>query len=119
MAEADAKTLFITGGSRGIGAAVVVEAARNGWNVAFTYATRMDAAREVAEAALEAAAELSAAAGTEPGAGERTGAPPLVRYWPLDVRDSAAVDRVADEVVSTLGRVDAVVCNAGVNLNRG
>jgi NAD(P)-dependent dehydrogenase (short-subunit alcohol dehydrogenase family) len=95
------RTLFITGGSRGIGAAVVVEAARAGWNVAFTYVAREDAARGVVEAAR-------AAAGDDGGE---------IRYWPLDVRDSAAVDAVADEVIAALGGVYTVVCNAGVNLN--
>ncbi|MGN0994351.1 MAG: SDR family NAD(P)-dependent oxidoreductase, partial [Butyricicoccus sp.] len=31
------KTVWITGGSRGIGAAAVREFAEHGWNVAFTY----------------------------------------------------------------------------------
>jgi 3-oxoacyl-[acyl-carrier protein] reductase len=106
MSDGDRRTLFITGGSRGIGAAVVQEAARTGWNVAFTYAAREDAAREVAEAARAAAADGGA---TEGGGG--------VRYWRLDVRDADAVDRVADEVVSAFDGVRAVVCNAGVNLN--
>jgi NAD(P)-dependent dehydrogenase (short-subunit alcohol dehydrogenase family) len=107
MADAQARTLFITGGSRGIGAAVVVEAARAGWNVAFTYAAREDAAREVAEAARSAVGEAR-------GAGDGNGS---VRYWPLDVRDPEAVDGVADEVIAAFDGVHAVVCNAGVNLN--
>ena len=40
-----------------------------------------------------------------------------VRHWPLDVRDAAAVDAVADEVAGEFDGVWAVVCNAGVNLN--
>ena len=73
------RTLFITGGSRGIGAAIVLEAARTGWNVAFTFATREDAAAEVAAAARG------------PGDGV------TVKYWPLDVRDAEAVDAVVDD----------------------
>lgn len=100
------RTLFITGGSRGIGAAVVVEAARTGWNVAFTYAAREDAAREVVETACRAVLEAGCASGTG-----------QVRYWQLDVRDAAAVDSVAARVIDAFGGVRAIVCNAGVNLN--
>jgi 3-oxoacyl-[acyl-carrier protein] reductase len=52
---------------------------------------------------------VRAAATEAPGA--------IVRAWPLDVRDSAAVDRVADEVLSAFDGVAGVVPNAGVSLN--
>ncbi|MCI0437382.1 MAG: SDR family oxidoreductase [Gemmatimonadetes bacterium] len=106
MRDGTDRTLFITGGSRGIGAAVVVEAARTGWNVAFTYAAREEAAREMAEVAHATALE----AGCRNGVGQ-------VRYWRLDVRDAAAVDDVADQVLDAFGGVRAVICNAGINLN--
>lgn len=101
MTDATNKTLFITGGSRGIGAAVVMAAARAGWNVGFTYAARADAAEEVAAAA----GEIAAAHDRE------------IRHWQLDVRDADAVDAVADEVITAFDGVRAVLCNAGVNLN--
>jgi D-3-phosphoglycerate dehydrogenase len=44
-----AKTMFVTGGSRGIGAAVCRLAARDGYDVAIGYAGRADAAEAVAE----------------------------------------------------------------------
>jgi len=91
--------LFVTGGSRGIGRALVEAAAAAGWNVAFTYVSRAEAAREVVDAAHRLAPDAQ------------------VRCWPLDVRDSGAVDRVADEVLAAFGQVDAVVPNAGVSLN--
>jgi len=91
--------MFITGGSRGIGAALVVAAAREGWDVAFTYRTAEGPAREVAEQAKAARPK-----GT-------------YGVFGLDVRDSAAVDDVADRVLDHLGGVDAVVCNAGVTHN--
>lgn len=94
-----ARTVFISGGSRGIGRALVLEAARQGWDVAFTYATRADAADAVVR---EAAAATPAA---------------RVRAWQLDVRDSAAVDRVADEVLTAFEGLAGVVPNAGVSLN--
>lgn len=91
--------LFVTGGSRGIGRALVEAAAAGGWDVAFTYVNRAEAAQEVVEAV----------SGRAPDA--------RVRFWRLDVRDSEAVDRVADEVLAAFGQVDAVVPNAGVSLN--
>ncbi len=94
-----AKTVFITGGSRGIGRAFTLEAARQGWNVAFTWAQQ-------AEAAMQVLAEARALA-------------PAQRFeaYELDVRNSTAVDALADEVIQTFGSIDAVVPNAGVNLN--
>ena len=41
------RTLLVTGGSRGIGAAVCRLAAREGYDVAFSYAGRADAAKTV------------------------------------------------------------------------
>jgi 3-oxoacyl-[acyl-carrier protein] reductase len=93
-----ARTVFISGGSRGIGRALALEAARQGWDVAFTYSTRADAADEVVRAAAEVAPQAR------------------VRAWQLDVRDSVAVDRVADEVLGAFGGVYGVVPNAGVSL---
>jgi NAD(P)-dependent dehydrogenase (short-subunit alcohol dehydrogenase family) len=92
------KALFVTGGSRGIGAAIVREACRQGWNVGFTYVEQ----REKAEELVHSCEGLD---GSD------------VRFWKLDVRDEALVDAVADEVIETFGGVDAVVANAGVSLN--
>ena len=41
------KTLFISGGTRGIGKAMVYAFAEKGCNVAFTYATNVDTAKEI------------------------------------------------------------------------
>ena len=41
------KTLFISGGTRGIGKAIVYAFAQKGCNVAFTYATNADTATEI------------------------------------------------------------------------
>ena len=45
-----AKNVLVTGGSRGIGAAICRLAAREGYNVALAYAGRADAAEAVAAA---------------------------------------------------------------------
>ena len=43
------RTALITGGSRGIGRAIVEEFTANGYAVAFTYAQNSEAARQLVE----------------------------------------------------------------------
>lgn len=93
------RTVFISGGSRGIGQAVVLESIRQGWQVAFSYVSNSQAADDTIALAKE----------INPDA--------MIRAWALDVRDSKAVDTVADEVLSHFNGIDAVVPNAGVSLN--
>ena len=88
---------FVTGGSRGIGAAIVLQAVREGHDVAFTYMS----GKEGAEAIVEQAAGIDA---------ERK----CVCYK-LDVRDSAMVEKVGDEVLDAFEDIHVVVNNAGVN----
>ena len=90
---------FVTGGSRGIGAAIVFQAARSGHDVAFTYASNETAAQDV----LRKAAEIR----------------PEGRYraYQLDVRNSADVEKIGEEVLADFDSVDAVIANAGINKN--
>jgi 3-oxoacyl-[acyl-carrier protein] reductase len=90
------RVLFITGGSRGIGAGVVAAAARAGYDVAFTYRERRDAADAV----------IAAARAECPGA--------RCQAYQLDVRDSAAVERVGDAVLEAFDTVHVVVANAAI-----
>jgi len=92
----DRRVMFVSGGSRGIGAGLVVGAAKAGLDVAFTYRTHGAAAESVVRRALESA----------PG---RT-----IRAYELDVRDPEAVERVGDVVLDEFGHVDVVVANAGI-----
>ncbi|MDE2363087.1 MAG: SDR family oxidoreductase [Hyphomicrobiales bacterium] len=57
------KTILITGGSRGIGRAVAILAARRGWNIAFTYIANESAANETAEAVRRAGGKALAIKG--------------------------------------------------------
>ena len=91
--------MFITGGSRGIGAALVTAAAAAGWDVAFTYRAAKGPAEETLAKARAARPDGTYVA------------------LPLDVRDATAVDTVADQVLDELGGIDAVVCNAGITQN--
>jgi NAD(P)-dependent dehydrogenase (short-subunit alcohol dehydrogenase family) len=90
---------FVTGGSRGIGEAIVLDAIREGHDVAFTYLHRQERALEVVERARRLRPDARC------------------RAFPLDVRDSAAVEKVGDQVLDEFETVHAVVANAGVNVN--
>jgi 3-oxoacyl-[acyl-carrier protein] reductase len=97
-AEADraSRVMFITGGSRGIGAGLVRASASAGYDVAFTFRERAD----VSAALCDEVARLEA--------GVRC------RAYPLDVRDADAVERVSDQVLDDFGTVHVVVSNAAV-----
>lgn len=86
---------FVSGGSRGLGRAIVLAAREAGHDVAFMFRTRRDAAEEVARI------------GADLGGGG------VCRAYELDVRDADAVDAVADRVAEDLGGVEVVVSNAG------
>ena len=92
------KTLFITGGSRGIGLAIALRAASDGANVAIAAKT-VDPHPKL-EGTIHSAAALIAKLGG--------GALPLA----VDVRDEAAVKSALDETAARFGGIDIVVNNA-------
>ncbi|HEU5018160.1 MAG TPA: NAD(P)-dependent oxidoreductase [Pseudolabrys sp.] len=92
------KTLFITGGSRGIGLAIALRAAQDGANVAIAAKT-VEPHPKLEGTIHTAAAEIARAGGR---------ALPLA----VDVRDEAAVKAAIDETVSRFGGIDIVVNNA-------
>jgi NAD(P)-dependent dehydrogenase (short-subunit alcohol dehydrogenase family) len=89
-----AKTLLVTGGSRGIGAAVCRLAARDGYDVAFSYAGRADAAKAVV-------AEIQ-------GLGRKAVA------IKSDIADPAQVVSLFDQAAKEIGYIEAFVSNAGI-----
>jgi len=90
------RNVFVSGGSRGIGANIVVEAARAGHNVAFTYLARVGAAEETVRLARLAAPDRK------------------VRAYQLDVRDPSQVESVGSAVLDDFESIDVVVANAGI-----
>ena len=91
--ELENKTALVTGGSRGIGAAIAKRLAADGARVAITYARDADAAATVVKA-IE-------------GAGGKAVA------IKADATDPAAVKSAVDKAVASLGKLDILVNNAG------
>ncbi len=87
----------VTGGSRGIGKAIVLDAARSGHSVAFTYATQPELAAEVVRAANQEAPNSK------------------VKAYQLDVRDSSRVDAIIEQVIDDFENIDVLINNAGIN----
>ena len=92
------KTLFITGGSRGIGLAIALKAAADGANIAIAAKT-VEPHPKLEGTIHTAAAEIAKAGGR---------ALPLA----VDVRDDAAVQAALDETAEKFGGIDIVVNNA-------
>ncbi|TIX92668.1 SDR family oxidoreductase [Rhizobium sp. P44RR-XXIV] len=90
----DAPVLLVTGGSRGIGAAVCIAAAQHGWAVAVNYASNKDAAEAVVETIREAGGEAIAMAG--------------------DVGKVEDIKSIFAQIDAHFGRIDGLVNNAGI-----
>lgn len=84
------KTVLVSGGARGIGAAIVRELTRDGWQAAYSYCQSGAAAKE-----------LSA----------QTGAIAIR----ADLREEVDANLLAVEAIRRLGHLDAAVFNAGVS----
>ena len=93
QAVTDARTAFVTGGSRGIGRAIAVALAEAGHRIAFCYSSDDDGAKATRAAVEKAGADTLAV---------RT-----------DIRDPAAVDSAFGEIEHALGPVELLVNNAG------
>lgn len=88
------KAAFVTGGSRGIGAAIVRRLARDGAAVAFSYTSNAAAAQALA-------AQI-----------ESTGGQVLALH--ADSADAAGLTAAIDRAAREFGRLDILVNNAGV-----
>ena len=92
------KVAIVTGGSRGIGRAIVVLLAAEGVDVTFFYRDNTAAADEVVAAGK---------AGGENSVGN-------ISAEQVDIRDSVACAAAVDRVAERCGRIDILVNNAGM-----
>jgi 3-oxoacyl-[acyl-carrier protein] reductase len=88
------KIVVVTGGSRGIGRAIVELLADEGCDVTFFYRGNLDAASAVVAAASSAGHKIVADQ--------------------VDIRDSAACAAAVERVAERCGRIDVLVNNAGI-----
>ena len=89
------KNAIVTGGSLGIGTAISLDLAKNGANVALNYRKHADEAEAIAKQINEMGQKGMAIQ--------------------ADVSSFAEAQAMVDKVVTEWGRVDILVCNAGVN----
>jgi 3-oxoacyl-[acyl-carrier protein] reductase len=93
------RAALVTGGSRGIGAAIARDLARAGAAVAVNYRAQADEANAVLEELRRAGAKAIAVA--------------------ADVSQAADVTKMLARITSELGPVDILVNNAGIAITRG
>ncbi len=97
MIDLSGKRALVTGGSRGIGAAIAVALADNGADVAFTYQNSAGKAEETAKSIQSAGRRAVAIQ--------------------ADSADPEAITRSVSEAVSALGGLDILVNSAAVSLS--
>ncbi|AUA54953.1 3-oxoacyl-[acyl-carrier-protein] reductase FabG [Achromobacter spanius] len=96
MGNLNGKVAFVTGGSRGIGVAIVRRLAADGANVAFTYVS-------------VSSADMAQALATELSVDGRR-----VVAIQADAEDALATRLAVEQAISALGPVDVLVNNAGI-----
>lgn len=90
----EGRTALVTGGSRGIGRAIVERLAGAGAKVAFVYKSSKESAEKISQELAAAGHEVHAVQG--------------------DVASKADADRIVSEVIEKWGRLDILVNNAGI-----
>ncbi|MCP4268811.1 MAG: 3-oxoacyl-[acyl-carrier-protein] reductase [Candidatus Brocadiaceae bacterium] len=92
------RTAIVTGGTRGIGKAIVLELAKNGCNVAFNYSKSDDLANELVK-------EI-----------EGLGVKAMAKK--VDVADFEGAKEMVKEVKDEFGQIDILVNNAGITRDK-
>jgi acetoacetyl-CoA reductase len=99
MGTIDGAVVVVTGGARGIGRAIAEELGREGARVVVNYAKSKEAAEDLV-------AQL-----------QQNGSPGAVAIQ-ADVSDAAQAANLIEETLQRLGRIDVLVNNAGINVDR-
>lgn len=99
MSTLQGAVVVVTGAGRGIGRAIAEELGQGGAKVAVNYARSREPAEELVKKLIE------------------HGSPQAVAIH-ADVADAAQATRLIEEAVQQLGRIDVLVNNAGINLDR-
>ncbi len=89
----EGKVALITGGSRGIGKGIVETFAKQGAQVAFTYAGSVDKATALENALSDAT---------------------KIKGYQSDASDFDAAQKLVDDVMADFGKVDILINNAGI-----
>ncbi|MBW8362523.1 MAG: 3-oxoacyl-[acyl-carrier-protein] reductase [Kaistella sp.] len=93
MGLLEGKVALITGGSRGIGKGIVETFAKEGAQIAFTYAGSVEKAAEL---------EKSLSSTTK------------IKGYQSDASDFDAAQKLVDDVIAEFGKVDILINNAGI-----
>jgi 3-oxoacyl-[acyl-carrier protein] reductase len=108
------RTALVTGGSRGIGRAVVLALARAGARVAINYRGDESAALET-QALVEAGDGVTTRGVATRGVATRGVAPGATALFRADVADPAQVAEMVAGVEAALGPIDLLVTSAGIS----
>ena len=98
MTELNNKVAIVTGGSRGIGAAISMELAKNGVKIVINYNSKRETADKMVADIKEIGGEAYAVQ--------------------ADVSNSKDAENLVKEAVNQFGRVDILVNNAGITRDR-
>ncbi|MBK8625292.1 MAG: 3-oxoacyl-[acyl-carrier-protein] reductase [Saprospiraceae bacterium] len=94
MSLLNGKVALITGGSRGIGEAIVLKFAQQGADVAFTYLSSEDKAQSVVQAAQQFGVRAKA--------------------YKSDAADYTEAENLITDVLNEFGKIDVLINNAGI-----
>ena len=91
--------VFVTGGSRGIGRAIVLKFIKEGCGCAFTYVGNEEKAKETEQLAREINSEA------------------VIRSYKLNIGKSDEVEQIVEQAIKDFGDIHVVVNNAAVVRN--
>lgn len=91
----ETRTVLITGGSRGIGEAIVKKFAENGADIAFTYLSSAEKAEALANSLSQ---EFNV----------------KVKAYKSDASDFAQSEQLVNDVLAEFGKIDVLINNAGI-----